>query len=79
MFCQERNKTTCILTRYIVYLCQVNFVYNPMKKGEIKMNVYGVNVDIKTVPELDPTFVPLHVFNREFLKTAKKPSPIGLS
>lgn len=42
-----------------------------MKKGEIKMNVYGVNVDIKNVPELDPTFVPLHVFNREFLKTAK--------
>ena len=42
-----------------------------MKKGEIKMNVYGVNVDIKNVPELDPTFVPLHVFNREFRYTTR--------
>ena len=42
------------------------------------MNVYGVNVDIKNVPELDPTFVPLHVFNREFLKTAKKPIAVAV-
>lgn len=42
------------------------------------MNIYGVNVDIKNVPELDKTFAPLHVFNREFLKTAKKPVAIAV-
>ncbi len=42
------------------------------------MNIYGVNVDIKNVPELDPTFAPLHVFNREFLKTAKKPIAVAV-
>lgn len=42
------------------------------------MNIYGVNVSIKNVPELDKTFAPLLVFNREFLKTAKKPVAIAV-
>ena len=36
------------------------------------MERYGVTVELKHVPELDPEFLPLHRFNGEFLKTAKK-------
>ena len=42
------------------------------------MNVYGINVSIKNVPELDPTFAPLHAFNKAFLATAKKPVRIAV-
>lgn len=42
------------------------------------MNIYGVNVNIKNVPELDKTFVPLHAFNEAFLKTAQKPISIAV-
>lgn len=42
------------------------------------MNIYGIDVNIKNVPELDKTFAPLIAFNREFLKTAKKPIAIAV-
>lgn len=42
------------------------------------MNVYGINVNIKNVPELDPCFAPLAAFNAEFRKTAKKPLSIAV-
>lgn len=42
------------------------------------MNIYGVDVNIKNVPELDKTFSPLGVFNKEFLKTAKKPIAVAV-
>lgn len=42
------------------------------------MNVYGIEVNIKNKPELDESFVPLYSFNREFLKTAKKPISIAI-
>lgn len=42
------------------------------------MKVYGIEVNIKNVPVLDPTFVPLSAFNKEFLKTAKKPLSIAV-
>ena len=42
------------------------------------MNIHGIQVNIKNVPELDKTFAPLLAFNREFLKTAKKPITIAV-
>ena len=49
-------------------------------KGKVYeiMNIYGIEVKIKNVPVLDPNFVPLYVFNKEFLKTAKKPISIAI-
>lgn len=42
------------------------------------MNIYGIPVEIKNVPVLDKTFAPLSAFNKEFLKTAKKPLAIAV-
>lgn len=42
------------------------------------MNIYGIDVKIKNVPELDQSFAPLSAFNKEFLKTAKKPFSIAV-
>lgn len=42
------------------------------------MNFLGINVNIRNVPELDPTFIPLHLFNSSFLQTAKKPVSIAI-
>lgn len=42
------------------------------------MNIYGIEVKIKNVPILDETFVPLSAFNKEFLKSAKKPISIAV-
>ncbi|MDO5441255.1 MAG: ROK family protein [Bacillota bacterium] len=42
------------------------------------MNIYGIEANIKNIPELDPNFTPLYVFNREFLKTAKKTISIAI-
>ncbi|MEG0571330.1 MAG: ROK family protein [Oscillospiraceae bacterium] len=42
------------------------------------MNVYGIEVNIKNVPVLDKTFVPMLAFNKEFLKTAKKPIAVAV-
>jgi len=42
------------------------------------MKVYGIEVNIKNVPVLDSTFIPLSAFNREFLKTAKKPLSVAV-
>ncbi len=42
------------------------------------MNCYGIQVDIRNKPELDPGFVPILRFNQEFLKTAKKPVAIAV-
>lgn len=42
------------------------------------MNRYGVCVDIKNVPELDPEFTPLLKFNRAFLEHATKPVSIAV-
>lgn len=42
------------------------------------MNIYGIEVNIKNVPELDKTFAPLSAFNKEFLKTAKKPVSVAV-
>ena len=37
------------------------------------MNRYGIDFDVKNIPDLDPAFMPILKFNRAFLKTAKKP------
>jgi len=37
------------------------------------MNFLGIDVSIKNIPALDPGFIPMTVFNRAFLKQAKKP------
>ena len=42
------------------------------------MERYGVSVDIKNIPELDPGFIPLLKYNQAFLKDAKKPFSIAI-
>ena len=42
------------------------------------MNQFGVNVELKHVPPLDPDFIPLFRFNRAFLEGAKKPVGIAV-
>lgn len=41
------------------------------------MQLYGIDIPIKNAPALDPDFAPIGLFNRAFLKTAKK--PLGLA
>lgn len=42
------------------------------------MNLFGINFDVKNIPVLDETFIPLSKFNTAFLKTAKQPLCIGV-
>ena len=35
------------------------------------MNRFGIEVNLKHIPALDPEFIPLARFNRVFLQTAK--------
>ncbi len=42
------------------------------------MNRFGISVELKHVPPLDPEFIPLMRFNRAFLETAKKPVGIAV-
>jgi len=42
------------------------------------MNIYGIDVEIRNKPELDPGFAPVLRFNQEFLKTAKKPVSVAV-
>ncbi len=42
------------------------------------MNRYGVEVDLKNIPELDPGFMPISRYNRAFLATAKKPFSLAV-
>lgn len=42
------------------------------------MKLYGVDVNIKNVPKLDPGFIPCKVFNESFLEGAKKPVSIAI-
>ena len=37
------------------------------------MNRYGISVEIKNVPSLDPEFTPMLKYNQAFLENAKKP------
>jgi len=37
------------------------------------MQHFGIDIDIKNKPELDPEFIPLYKFNEAFQKTAKEP------
>jgi len=40
------------------------------------MNFLGIDINLKNIPVHDPNFIPMGVFNREFLKQAKKPLAI---
>ncbi|MBQ6896691.1 MAG: ROK family protein [Oscillospiraceae bacterium] len=42
------------------------------------MNRFGISVELKNVPVLDPEFMPLLKFNRAFLEGAKKPVSIAV-
>lgn len=42
------------------------------------MNHYGIEIDIRRKPPLDPDFLPLLCFNRAFLKDATKPVSIAV-
>lgn len=37
------------------------------------MKHLGIDINIKNAPQLDQEFIPIGIFNREFLKTARKP------
>ena len=41
------------------------------------MNRYGIEVNLKHSPKLDPGYMPLYAFNHAFLKDAKQ--PLGLA
>lgn len=38
----------------------------------------GISLNINHLPELDPGFIPLYLFNRAFLADAKKPVSIAV-
>ena len=42
------------------------------------MERFGIQVDLKNVPVLDPEFLPIHRFNEAFLKTATKPVALAV-
>ena len=42
------------------------------------MERYGISVNIKNTPELDPAYIPIMRFNQAFLQTAKKPVSIAV-
>ena len=42
------------------------------------MNRYGISVEIKNVPSLDPEFTPMLKYNQAFLENAKKPVSIAV-
>ncbi len=42
------------------------------------MKHLGVEIDIKNVPVLDPQFIPIGLFNKAFLRTAKKPVSVAV-
>ena len=42
------------------------------------MNLYGIEINIKNVPKLDPDFIPVLKFNQAFLASAKKPVSIAV-
>ena len=42
------------------------------------MNLCGIDIDVKHLPELEPGFIPLQKFNETFLKTATVPFSLAL-
>ena len=42
------------------------------------MNYLGVELTVKNLPELDKSFIPLHLFNKAYLEGAKKPLGIAV-
>lgn len=42
------------------------------------MKLYGIEVNLKNSPVLDPAFAPLYVWEREYLKGAKEPLAIAI-
>ena len=42
------------------------------------MDRFGIRVELKNKPALDPDFIPLMQFNRAFLRDAKKPVGIAV-
>jgi hypothetical protein len=47
-------------------------------QGAVTMNHLGIEVTLKNTPALDPGFIPLHVFNQNFLQTAHEPFHIAV-
>ncbi len=42
------------------------------------MNLYGIEVNVKNPPKLDPGFIPIGKFNKAFLAGAKKPVSVAV-
>ena len=43
----------------------------------MNLSLHGIPVEVGHSPVLDPEFLPMHLFNKAFLETAKK--PIGIA
>ena len=43
------------------------------------MNIYGIDVELKHIPTLDPKYTPLGLFQDAFLKSAGEACPIGIA
>ncbi|MBQ6735450.1 MAG: ROK family protein [Lachnospiraceae bacterium] len=43
------------------------------------MNKYGIEVEVKRVPELDPDFLPLGLYQKAFLASAGTAHPVGIA
>ena len=52
-------------------------IYNKIWE-EIIMNLFGIEVQLKNIPELDPDFFPLQRFNEAFLAGAAKPVGVAV-
>ena len=42
------------------------------------MNYLGIEIHVQNMPVLDPAFIPMGLFNKAFLKTAKKPVSVAV-
>ncbi len=43
------------------------------------MNIYGINVNPKNIPSLDPEFTPIGLYQKAFLESAGETCPIGIA
>ena len=43
------------------------------------MTLYGIDIPDKTIPPLDPSFIPIELFNRAFRHSAANRAPVGIA
>lgn len=47
-------------------------------RGDDKMKIHGIEVNIKHAPALDPEFAPIRIFNQNYLKSATEPLTVSI-